>query len=73
MKFTKKVREQEDVYIKKKLDKKRALQVAINNGNIIVYMAAKDKDCGMPSPSCYDAVGNSHKNFWFEPKNDQNL
>lgn len=68
MKFKKKVKEFTQTYIKKKVELKKALQVTINTGNVIVYMATSTKQCGLPSPTCYDAVGSMHKNFLFTPE-----
>ena len=57
----------------KKLDRKNALQVVVNTGNVIIYAANNNKECGLPSSSCYDKVGNIHKILWYEPKTDEEL
>ena len=48
----------------------KALQVTINTGNVMVYMATSKKECGLPSPTCHDAIGNIHKNFVFVPETE---
>lgn len=64
-KLTKKIREGEEIYIKKKLKEKQAIQATINTVNVMVYAASKSK-CQVPSPSCYEKVGNYHSPFFFE-------
>lgn len=68
MKFTKKVKEFSHTYIKKKVELQKALKVAINTPNVLVYMATSKKECGLPSTDCYDVMGNIHKNFIFTPE-----
>ena len=36
----------------------------------MVYMATSKKECGLPSPTCHDAIGNIHKNFVFVPETE---
>ena len=50
------------------MELQKALKVAINTPNVIVYMATSKKDCGITSTECYDAIGNIHKNFLFTPE-----
>ena len=50
-KFTKKVREGQQVYIKKTFTEKTQ-QVIVNTGNVLVYAASTAK-CTLPSESCH--------------------
>lgn len=67
-KFTKKIREGQNIYIKKKFNKK-AYQVLINTPNVMVY-ASKTEKCSMVSEECYEKFGNVHNPFFYEPEKE---
>ena len=50
-KLTKKIREGQQIYIRKNLTEK-AEQVVVNTGNVLVYASSTAK-CRIPSKECY--------------------
>lgn len=54
------------IYIKKKFQVKKAIQVTVNSPNVIIYMATTKK-CKVPSESCYDRIANINRHFVYYP------
>ena len=62
-KLTRKIRDGEKIYIKKKLTEK-AEQVVVNTGNVLVYASSLEK-CKITNERCYEKVGNIHNPFFY--------
>ena len=71
-KFTKKIKEGQNLYIKRKFKEKCIFKSAINTGNVLVYVAS-DEECVFPSEMCYEKFGNIHNPFVYEAKKDSNI
>lgn len=67
--YTKKLKEGDGIYLRKKLEKGKGFQVLLNTANAMVYMAT-NKKCPVPSKTCYDRIGTYYRHFVFVPKED---
>lgn len=50
--FTRKLKDGEQIYVRKIVKIKQTYQVLINSGNVMLYMASTKK-CPVPSRTCY--------------------
>ena len=70
--ITRKIRDEEQVYLKTTLKKDEVVRVVVNNPNVIVR-ASSDEKCHIPTDECYEHIANSHHHFIYEPKKDTTL